>query len=91
MVATANLLDGYIRGVTQGTADVERSNRTSDIGYDQWWDQATPVLQQLLTPDRFPALTSIWAQGAFDDPPETGFEYGLQRLLDGIQHALNEN
>jgi AcrR family transcriptional regulator len=91
MVATANLLDGYIRGVTQGTADVERGNRTSDIGYDQWWDQAAPTLQQLLTPDRFPALTSIWAQGAFDDPPETGFEYGLQRLLDGIQQALNEN
>lgn len=91
MVATANLLNGYIRGVTQGTADVERDNRTSDIGYDQWWDQATPILERLLTPDRFPALTSTWAQGAFEDPPETGFDYGLQRLLDGIQQALNKS
>jgi AcrR family transcriptional regulator len=91
MVATANLLNGYIRGVTQSTADVEHDNRTSDIGYEQWWDQATPILERLLTPDRFPALTSVWEQGAFEDPPETGFEYGLQRLLDGIQQALNDS
>jgi AcrR family transcriptional regulator len=86
MVATATLLDGYVRGVTQATADVQH-----DPAYDQWWADATPMLEQLLTPDRYPALTAVWAQGAFEDPPETSFDYGLQRLLDGIQHTLNEN
>ena len=48
-----------------------------------------------MTPERFPTLTRLAADGGFDVPPETenynvrfivdDFEFGLQRLLDGIE------
>ena len=56
---------------------------------------ATRYLNEVMTPERFPTLTRLGADGGFDVPPDTenynvrfildDFEFGLQRLLDGIE------
>jgi hypothetical protein len=49
------------------------------------------TLRALTDPARFPALHEVLAAGVFDraDPPDAEFEFGLQRLLDGIEALIS--
>ena len=45
------------------------------------------VLRRLVDPAKYPALTAVIASGAFDDShtvSDDDFEFGLQRILDGV-------
>ncbi|MDI2126490.1 TetR/AcrR family transcriptional regulator [Yinghuangia seranimata] len=85
MADVVNMVDGYVRGVAQISADIGATNRETDVGYEDWWAQATPMLERFIQQSRYPALYGVWAAGAFETPPEEGFEFGLQRVLDGIE------
>ncbi|WP_431676508.1 TetR/AcrR family transcriptional regulator [Kitasatospora sp. KL5] len=87
-VRIATSVDAYVRGVCQALADQQADTRQSGVDYEQWWAQATPHLTRLVTRERFPHLHRIWEHGAFDEPTDAAFEFGLQRLLDGIEHHL---
>ena len=49
------------------------------------------ILRRLVDPAKFPALTAVIESGAFDDShsyTDEDFEFGLQRILDGIAAHL---
>ena len=50
------------------------------------------LLARLTDPERFPALHAVIAAGVFDEPdePDYDFNFGLERVLDGIE-TLIEN
>jgi AcrR family transcriptional regulator len=50
------------------------------------------LLSRLTTPERFPALHAVIAAGVFEEPdePDYDFNFGLERVLDGIE-TLIEN
>ena len=62
---------------------------------DQWWAARAPVLDEYFDPSRYPTVASIDIGGAFDpiadvenytyDLALETFEFGLQRVLDGIE------
>ena len=50
------------------------------------------VLRRLIDPQRHPAVMRVVESGAFDDSheyTEAEFEFGLERLLDGIQVLID--
>jgi hypothetical protein len=68
------LLDGFVRGAVAGTP------RTAGAALE-------PYAQQVLDPDRFPTaarVVAVTGPVAPDVAPATAFEFGLERLLDGI-------
>jgi AcrR family transcriptional regulator len=89
------LLSGYSRGRAQLMRDLERGRERSGLDEDQVVDQYGRVLARLVTPDRFPALHAALHDGLFTaggaDGREPGsgddeeFEFGLQRILDGVE------
>lgn len=75
-LATLLLMLGYIGLYARAS---------SDAAVD---DAVRAALPQLVTDDRFPILAPIVRQGLFDEPvaePESGFRFGLSRLLDGVE------
>ncbi|GAB3697327.1 TetR/AcrR family transcriptional regulator C-terminal domain-containing protein [Actinocorallia lasiicapitis] len=86
--AIAASVEGYVRGVSQSTADLDLAF-TDPADYETWWAEATPHLTELITRERFPHLYAIWETGAFDAPVDHAFAYGLDRLLDGIERDLD--
>lgn len=90
MVDVVQLVDGYVRGIAQITADIGAATRESGVDYEDWWEQATPMLERFIQQSRYPALHAAWSAGAFDAPVEDGFEFGLARLLDGVQRLVEE-
>jgi AcrR family transcriptional regulator len=75
-VAAAQLVAGYARSAAGREEERGRTER--------FWAERSAFWERYYEPERFPALTALYEAGAFDDPPDA-FEFGLQRILDGIE------
>jgi hypothetical protein len=51
------------------------------------------MLAKLTDPQRFPALTVFIEAGVFEaaDGPDDEFIFGLDRILDGVEHLVQAN
>jgi AcrR family transcriptional regulator len=84
MIAAVMLVDGHVRATAElssGAAATERWAR--DFGR---------VLASVVGDARFPALTEVAAAKGFSRAPtnaESPFEFGLERILDGIEARAN--
>jgi hypothetical protein len=78
-IAVVFLVDGHARAAAEISLGV--------TGTPQWAEDFGRVIERIGGEARFSALASIAAGGGFDKPAdgsETAFEFGLQRILDGI-------
>jgi AcrR family transcriptional regulator len=85
------LLAMYVRGQSQLGSDLVRAGQQAAAAGTPPLDWAA-LVRRLADPERFPALARLIASGAFDDDPEQAaaypddeFDFGLQRILDGIE------
>jgi AcrR family transcriptional regulator len=86
------LVLGYVRHATASVIEwpkvLERTGQTDD----EWWTAISPLLNRLLDPERYPLAVRVGTaatehyRGAYD--PEHAFEFGLQRILDGIETLI---
>ena len=93
MVAVVTLVAGYVGGVARGIAEVVAERETHGPE-ETWWKERSAVLDRVFSAESFPVSTRLAAEGTFDGPPDAGdyladeirttFEFGLQRVLDGI-------
>ena len=99
MVAVVTLVAGYVSGVARGIAEAVAEGETH--GPDEtWWKARSAVLDRVFSAEAFPVSTRLSAEGTFDGPPDaadylaeeirTTFEFGLQRVLDGIAVLVAE-
>lgn len=100
MSRVVNVVAGYVRGAAKAVADAVEAERVTGITDDEWWTARLPVLEQLVAehPGSTPVADRLAAEGVFEQrqrqPDDTTpymayeaidtFEFGLQRLLDGI-------
>jgi Tetracyclin repressor-like, C-terminal domain len=79
-IAAVFLIDGHVRSAAQIAVGV--------TGTDEWAADFARVLKAISHDERYAALSGVAAAGGFA-PPARGemnmFEFGLQRLLDGIE------
>jgi AcrR family transcriptional regulator len=88
------LLSGYVWRET--TIEVDMAEAAEAAGYTV--DEAVAgygqILAKLADPRRFPEVHAAIAEGAFDDSegadPEKEFNFGLERVLDGIEVLIRE-
>jgi AcrR family transcriptional regulator len=83
----AELVAGYVQGATRLAVEAEQVERESGQTDAQWWSTRMSFWEEYFDPERFPAITKIYAQGGYDKPIDS-FEFGLQRILDGIAARL---
>jgi AcrR family transcriptional regulator len=93
-VAVVGALSMYVRGAARDAAEAERAAQATGRSEEDWWHEREPILTEVWTAERFPVLTRVAAEGGFDVPDDTpnynlqfildDFEFGLQRMLDGI-------
>lgn len=84
VIAVAELLGRFVDAEAARLAQVARTERDSGIGEDAWWSARESLYGRL---GDYPVITALWEAGGWDDPADT-FEFGLARILDGIELLL---
>ncbi|WP_372786067.1 TetR/AcrR family transcriptional regulator [Phenylobacterium sp.] len=83
------LIGDYVRGAVRAALEAREVEQTSGISDEQWWALNEELLKGLVEPDRYP--TTVRVGQAYKAAREVGpdhmrsFEFGLQRVLDGIE------
>ncbi len=95
MVAAVGLVYGYVRGAAQNAVEAAGAATRTGVTDDEWWAARGPLLERYFDASRYPTAASVQATGAFDGPEDGAnynlryalgaFEFGLQRVLDGIE------
>ncbi|MFJ9848813.1 TetR/AcrR family transcriptional regulator [Streptomyces sp. NPDC101150] len=76
------LIVGLVRNLAQQRADF-------DEDHNREWNRLTGELLDRHA-DSFPALTRAIAAGAFAPPPVDPLDFGLERILDGVQALIDD-
>jgi AcrR family transcriptional regulator len=87
------LLTGFVRSQAMLEADIAAAQAAGGAPPDpELMGAYGRLLARLTDPERFPALHAVIGAGVFDEPdePDYEFNFGLERVLDGIE-TLIEN
>jgi AcrR family transcriptional regulator len=87
------LLTGYVRNQAMLEADIAAAQAAgAAAGEAEMMPSYGRLLATLTDPERFPALHAVIDAGVFDEPDEGDyeFEFGLERVLDGIQVLIEQ-
>ncbi len=95
MVAVVSLVSGYVRGAAQGALEAALAARDTGMTDDEWWEARAPLLEKYFDPERYPVSVAVQMEGVFNPTSNEvsynlqyaldDFEFGLQRVLDGIE------
>ncbi|MFD0339653.1 TetR/AcrR family transcriptional regulator [Streptomyces sp. NPDC127117] len=83
LVSVIILIDGYVAGAARTQVHQEEIERTSGLTDAKFWEAHQPVLEEAMASGRYPVMASLSEESfgnSFDH-----FEFGLQRILDGLE------
>jgi hypothetical protein len=83
LVSAVIMVDGYVVGAARTQVYQREAERTTGMTTADFFAAQAPFLEKVMTTGRYPVLESVaedtWSP-AFDH-----FEFGLQRILDGLE------
>lgn len=90
--AALSLVLGHAEAAARRAVEATLVEQRSGMTDEQWWRAHAPLLGQLMDPQRYPTASRIGSaagetHGSTQDP-EHAFEFGLQRILDGIETLI---
>jgi AcrR family transcriptional regulator len=88
MDLVVTLVADYVYGAARSAVEGSLVQRRSGLSDEEWWAAYAPLLEKVFDPEQYPTAARVGVAvgeeyGAISDP-DRAFEFGLQRLLDGI-------
>ncbi len=89
MDSVVSLVIGHAEAAARRAAEMAQTERDSGRTDAQWWEVVAPLLAEVYVPGRHPVADRVGPavgaalQAAY--APEHAFEFGLQRVLDGVE------
>ena len=84
-IAATELVGFFVEGATRNA--IEAAQAAREVSDEQYWSERQEFWEEYFEPERFPAISAAWDAGAYDEALDS-FEFGLQRILDGIEARL---
>ncbi|MFF5478987.1 TetR/AcrR family transcriptional regulator [Streptomyces sp. NPDC012935] len=83
LISAIIMIDGYVVGAARTQLYAQEAERRTGLTDAEFWQAQTPMLEKIMASGRYPLLASLdentWGN-EFDH-----FEFGLQRILDGLE------
>jgi AcrR family transcriptional regulator len=92
--SVVTLILGHVHSAARGAVEAAQAAQHTGMTDQQWWEASAPYLEKVFDPRRFPTAARVGAaageahNAAYNF--EHAFEFGLQRLLDGIEALVQE-
>ncbi|PRX49896.1 TetR family transcriptional regulator [Prauserella shujinwangii] len=88
MELVVTLVGNYVHGAVRGAIEAAEAEQRTGLTDDAWWERYAPLLEKVFDADRYPTAAVVGPvageeMGAGD--PARAFEFGLERLLDGVE------
>jgi AcrR family transcriptional regulator len=77
-------IDGYVVGSARRVAQERWAAEETGVSDDEFWAAQEPFLERAMSTGRYPTLARL-SEDAFSAGHEELFEFGLARLLDGLE------
>ncbi|MFC4114692.1 TetR/AcrR family transcriptional regulator [Nonomuraea zeae] len=93
MDSVITLVTGFVHGAARGAVEAAQAESQTGMSDEQWWAAHAPFFSRIADHGRYPVATRV-GQAAGEAlnaaySPEHAFEFGLQRVLDGIEALVN--
>ncbi|WP_405662838.1 TetR/AcrR family transcriptional regulator C-terminal domain-containing protein [Streptomyces sp. NBC_01166] len=76
---------GYAQGVAMAVELESQARQDSGMTADEWMAATEPRMDAIQTPTAYPVLSTLFDKDGFDLDLDTLFEFGLARVLDGVE------
>ncbi|NRQ40406.1 TetR/AcrR family transcriptional regulator [Nonomuraea sp. NN258] len=86
VIAVVGLVGRFVDAEALLLVEAAEEERRSGVSEEEWWGARGSLFERL---DRYPTISALWTAGGWDEP-EDPFEFGLRRLLDGIEALIQE-
>jgi AcrR family transcriptional regulator len=83
----AELVGLYVAGAAGRAAEEADAERRTGVSEEEWWGAREDFWERYFDVERYPTITALYEAGAFEARADA-FEFGLQRVLDGIEAHL---
>lgn len=81
-------LDSFVTGLARLYVQYSRAAEETGLSDDEFWAQQYPVLERAMASGNYPATAAL-AEDSFNGSWEESFEFGLARILDGLQALVD--
>lgn len=86
---SAMAISSYIHGAARSSMLATEASRQAGVSEHEFEKARAEFWQRYFDLDRYPVHTRLWTFGALNDGRDP-FEYGLNRLLDGIERIKSD-
>ena len=86
-----SMIGDYVHGAARAAIHAAQAETHTGMTDNQWWEAHAPLLEKVYDASKYPVASRVGntvgqEYGAGD--PERSFEFGLQRLLDGVEALI---
>ncbi|MDA8369426.1 MAG: TetR/AcrR family transcriptional regulator [Nocardiopsaceae bacterium] len=89
MFAAAGAIATHVDASAHEETESAQAETVTGQSWDAWWAERQHVWEEYFDVTEYPTMSQVWAEGNFEEADESdledSYDYGLQRLLDGIQ------
>jgi AcrR family transcriptional regulator len=90
MVSIVNTVDDYVHGALAASLETAQAESDSGLSNDAWLERHSSLLTEFTTFGAYPTLVELWSHDTLTGR-HIDFEFGLQRVLDGIAAYIERN
>lgn len=94
MDQVVSLVANYVHGAVRSAVEARHIAEHTGMDDSQWWNEYAPLLEKVLDAERYPVAneigSSVGAEYYGPHAPEFAFEFGLERLLDGVAVLVDQ-
>ncbi len=92
MDQVVTLIGNFTAGAARTSIDARRTAERSGISDAQWWEINAPVLERVMPEGAYPIAGRVGTVAGQEynavGDPERSFQFGLDRILDGVERLL---
>lgn len=88
LISVIIMVSGYVSGVARTQVHAVEVQQVTGISDDEFWRAQEPMLSTVMNSGRYPLMAALSPE-AFG-PDFDHFEFGLQRLLDGLEVLVDQ-
>ena len=91
VVRVTGLVESHVFGVARSSITDTSVSANTGVTADDYWESRSSFWGTYYSAERFPTMTRIWESGAFDRSYSDEVEFGLARLLDGVELLIERS